>query len=102
MFEENCKIIELDLCNQKVLGPEDPWEFIYSAENLDRAAGATMFIVLEETKETILREGYTMKFFFQSISWNTNLTSISLCIFTLNLNWTVFYAFMKHFSERNF
>ena len=31
-----------------------------------------------------LREGYTVKFFFQSISWNTNLTSISQCIFTLN------------------
>ena len=33
-----------------------------------------------------LREVYTVKFFFQSISWNTNITLISQCIFTLNSN----------------
>ena len=49
----------------------------------------------------ILREGYTVKLFFQGISWNTNLTLISQCIFTLNSNQTVFYAFMKHSSDIN-
>ena len=38
------------------------------------------------TLKSLLREGYTVKFFFQGISWNTNLTSISQCIFTLNSN----------------
>ena len=33
-----------------------------------------------------LREGYAVKIFFQSISQNTNLMSISQCIFTLNSN----------------
>ena len=33
-----------------------------------------------------LREGCTVKFFFQSISWNTNLTLISQFILTLNSN----------------
>ena len=32
----------------------------------------------------IQREGYTVKISFQGISWNTNLTLISQCIFTLN------------------
>ena len=33
-----------------------------------------------------LREGYNVKFFFQIISWNTNLMLIPQCIFTLNSN----------------
>ena len=33
-------------------------------------------------EKKLLREGYTVKFFFQGISWNTNFTSIS----TLNSN----------------
>ena len=37
-------------------------------------------------KISILREGYTANFFFQSISKNTNLSLISQCILTLNLN----------------
>ena len=32
------------------------------------------------------REGYTVKFFFQGISWNTSLTLISQCIFSSNSN----------------
>ena len=50
----------------------------------------------------ILRQGYTVKFFFQSISRNTNLTLSSQYIVTFNFNLTAFEAFMKHFSERNF
>ena len=38
------------------------------------------------SRERLLREGYTVKFFFQSVSWNTNLTLISQCILTLNSN----------------
>ena len=49
-----------------------------------------------------LREGYTEKFFFQSISPNTNFRLISQSILMLNRNKTAFYAFMKHFSERTF
>ena len=34
----------------------------------------------------LYREGYTVKFFFPSISWNTNLTSISQCTFRYQEN----------------
>ena len=34
-------------------------------------------------------EGYTVKYFFQSISWNTNLTLISQCILTV---WCSFHS----------
>ena len=40
----------------------------------------------------------TLKFFFQGISWNNNLTLISQCIFTLNSNQTVFLHFHETFQ----
>ena len=50
-----------------------------------------------------LREGCTVNFFFQGISWNTNFTLISQCIFYIKFQLNCFfYTFMKHFSERNF
>ena len=38
----------------------------------------------------LLRKVYTVKYFFQSISWNTNLTLISQYILTLSSNQTAF------------
>ena len=38
----------------------------------------------KSSKEDSQGEGYTVKFFFQSISWNTNLPLIWQCILTLN------------------
>ena len=65
------------------------WKYFLVSDNI-------FFLVLLfyclRNRQHSLREGYAVKFFFQGISWNTNLTSIKL----------FFNAFMKHFSERNF
>ena len=48
------------------------------------------FFRLNQFFEVTLREGYTVKFFFQSASCNTNLTLTSKCILALNLNKLLF------------
>ena len=44
----------------------------------------------------------TLNFFFQSISWNTNLTFISQFILTLNSNQVVFLCFHETFQWKKF
>ena len=46
-----------------------------------------------------LREGYTVKFFFQSISWNTNLTLISRCVY-IKFQLNCFFTFSWNISVK--
>ena len=54
-LKENCKMIAIDLSRQNELDA-DPRAIqqIHFTANLDRAGNATMFVIAEEAKETIL------------------------------------------------
>ena len=54
-FKDNYKLVAIDLNNQQALdaNPRAIQQINFTA-NLDRAAGATMFFITEEAKETVL------------------------------------------------
>ena len=48
-----------------------------------------------------LRRGYTVKYFFQSISWNTYFTIVLLCKLPINVHDIHFEAFQKYKNSEN-
>ena len=54
-FKEHYKMIAIDLSRQKALDPDtEAIQEIYFTGNLRRAERATMLVIIEEAKETVL------------------------------------------------